>query len=82
MPLGMQEAISKYGYNGKGNHHLNDSVYYCTDDSRFMNHSETPSLTWIPDREIYVASYDMIAGTELTCDYSDFCEKNDLCFSF
>lgn len=41
------------------------------DDSRYMNHSERPSLQLLHDGS-YVARYDIKAGEELTCDYREF----------
>lgn len=79
---GMQEAILKYSYRGVGNDRLTGAVYYCVDDSRFMNHSDTPNTIWIPDTETYVAAHDIPAHSELTCNYKDFCEPGEYCFQF
>jgi len=79
---GMREAILKYSYRGIGKDRLNGAVYYCIDDSRFMNHSDQPNTQWIPTDEIYVAISDIPADSELTCNYSDFCESGEYCFQF
>lgn len=48
----------------------------CADDARFMNHSDTPNVAGDYDREpvfgVDVASRDIEAGEELTCDYRTF----------
>lgn len=80
MPSAMREAVYKYSYRGKGKDRLVGAVYFCADDSRFMNHEDNPSTIWINDKNIYIAARDLPENSELTCDYSDFCEKDDLCF--
>lgn len=80
MPEAMREAVHKYSYRGKGIDRLVGAVYYCADDSRFMNHQVPPSTLWISEKNHYVAARSLPAGSELTCDYSDFCDENDMCF--
>lgn len=79
MPAPMQETMKKYAYRGKGKDKLVGAVYYCTDDSRFMNHAATPSTTCV-NGDDYIAARDLPAGSELTCDYSDFCDEGEMCF--
>lgn len=82
-PSIVQRSLLKYVYDGGGRFRLTDgSVYFCTDDSRFMNHSETPSLAYVPGDESYIAAHDIDAGQELTCDYCDFCTPGMWCFDF
>jgi SET domain-containing protein len=80
MPEAMREAVYKYSYRGKGKDRLVGAVYYCVDDSRFMNHEDEPTTLWVEDDDVYVATRDLPANSELTCNYSDFCDKGDLCF--
>lgn len=82
LPAAMQAAVLKYSYRGVGKDRLVGAVYYCIDDSRFMNHSEHPNTLWIESDEIYVASCDIPKNSELTCNYSDFCESGEFCFEF
>lgn len=82
MPAASRERIANYSYRGKGRDRLQGAMYYCADDSRFMNHSNQPNTCWLEDSETYIATRDIPADTELTCDYADFCEPGDLCFSF
>jgi len=50
-----------------------DGVYRGTsDDGRFTNHSDNPNLTWNEEINCSVANRDIIAGEELTEDYSQF----------
>lgn len=48
----------------------------CSDDARFMNHSEDPNVGGDYEREpvfgMDVAIRDIAAGEELTCDYRTF----------
>lgn len=78
----MQRVFDRYGYRGQPPYRLVDAVYYNTDDSRFMNHSETPSTVYDPVTQVYTAARDLLPGDELTCDYRDFCEVGDSCFDF
>ena len=73
----MRETVLKYSYRGRGSRRLTGAMYYCADDSRFMNHAAAPSTLWQPQADVYVAARDLPAGTELTCDYADFCEPQD-----
>lgn len=82
MPGAAQARIANYVYRGKGVHRLSDASYYCADDSRFMNHSDTPNTRWVEATESYVTTEAVAADSELTCDYSEFSEPGDCCFSF
>ena len=47
----------------------------CADDARFMNHSDRPNTHSGTDERGYVttiASRDIRAGEEITCDYYEF----------
>ena len=47
----------------------------CADDARFMNHSSQPNTASRMDgrgHEVTVASRDIAAGEEITCDYYEF----------
>lgn len=78
----MQAYFQKYSYPGVGADALDGAVYYNMDDTRFVNHSEHPNLLYQPDSATYVAAQDIPAGTELTCDYADFCPRGAYCFNF
>ncbi len=77
-----QESFLKYSYKGTGDFRLNSAFYYNIDDARYINHSDDPNLLWVPKFNIYLAKENIEKGTELTCDYSVFCEKGDLSFNF
>lgn len=48
-------------------------MYLDLDNSRFMNHSETPNTAMHPENhQEYIALQDIPAHGELTCDYSEF----------
>lgn len=65
LPLTTREFLSTYGYA------LNGAVVLCGDHARHMNHSADPNVVEIDDGS-NVASRDIAAGEELTCDYFDF----------
>lgn len=77
MPAATQEAVRKYSYRGRGRERLTGAVYYCADDSRFFNHSDEPNTRWLEGEDVYVATRDIRAHTELTCDYNEFTEPGD-----
>lgn len=72
-----QSYIHKYGY-------LCNKTYrwiVCGDDGRFMNHSEQPSTVgvyWshLPLQGADIATRDLLAGEELTCNYRSFDSRN------
>lgn len=82
MPAVARASTAKYSYRGKGADRLQDAVYYCADDSRFMNHSDDPNTRSVGNGEAYVAARFIAVNTEMTCDYSEFCDAADLCFDF
>ncbi len=51
-----------------------DAYYLCMDNSRFMNHSFTPNLTWNEITKEYTANDNIREGEELTCNYTEFDE--------
>lgn len=81
-PAVMQEYFKRYAYRGVGADRLDGAVYHNTDDTRFINHSDTPNLIYDAHQEVYTAACDMAAGTELTCDYADFAQRGEGCFDF
>ncbi len=78
MPAAVRDSWLRYCYRGRGPHRLQGAYYYCSDDARFFNHADTPNCRWVPSQEIYVADRFIAAGTELTCNYFDFCEPEDV----
>lgn len=81
LPEPMREAVLRYSYRGRGAQRLSGAMYYCADDARFMNHADRPTTLWREDDGVYVAATDLPAGSELTCDYRDFCEPEDCEFT-
>lgn len=67
LPPETQRLWQHYGY-----WDLKEKVWKLPlDDSRFMNHSDRPTLRMLPDGN-YVAALDLPIGTELTCNYREF----------
>lgn len=65
LPEPFRKSIEKYVYRFNGIYILN------LDDSRHMNHSDTPN-TIQDELGDYIASRDISDGEELTCNYSVF----------
>lgn len=80
LPDPCRVLLLKYAYRGTGAKRRDDGVYFCTDDARFMNHAPQPSTVYHPASDSWLAARDLPAGSELTCNYLDFCEATDLDF--
>lgn len=80
MPEPAQESVWKYSYRGKGKDRLSGAVYFCADDSRFMNHSGDPNIRWQENTDTYIAVRRIAAHTEIICDYGEFSEPGDYSF--
>ncbi|MES2749425.1 MAG: SET domain-containing protein [Patescibacteria group bacterium] len=76
LPDFTKETILTHGY---FDHQLNVYIL-CSDDQRFINHSQNPNITSTPSED--VANKDIHPGDELTCDYSqyeqDWFERRDV----
>ena len=61
---------------------MNDGkLYYCSDNARFMNHSENSNTYEKPDGTY--AAFDIEIGQELTCNYANFgITQEDLLFNY
>ena len=81
-PKTVQENFYRYAYHGKGDFRIKHALFYNIDESKYLNHSDTPNIIYVPQLEIYVAKDEINSGTELTCDYNDFEERGDACFNF
>ncbi len=77
-PPAIRDSMLRYCYRGRGAQRLSGAYYFCIDDARFFNHSDRPNCLWQPLQEHYVAARDIPAGTELTCDYLEFSEPEDV----
>lgn len=80
LPPPAREAVLKYSFRGRGERRRAGVVWYCADDSRFMNHATVPSTVWDEASQLYRAATGLPAHSELTCNYLDFCEPEDLDF--
>lgn len=81
LPVTVQNKMLSYTYLGKGVARVRGRFYFNADDSRFMNHSQTPNIS-ISVGDDYRAKRLIRAGEEITCDYHDFCEEDDPCLVF
>lgn len=80
MPAAVGAEFIKYCYRGKGEHRLVGAWYYCADDARFFNHSDTPNAVWDEAADAYLAARAIARGEEITCDYRSFSEPGDYDF--
>lgn len=55
-----------------------DGYWVCVDNARFLNHSFDANLKYLNDIHKYIAVRDILAGEELTCNYTEFddCSKD------
>lgn len=66
IPKHVREQFLKYSY---FDHSLKKYIL-CSDDQRFINHSNTPNVLSTPEKD--VAARDIHAGEEMTCDYTHY----------
>ena len=73
-PANVREFIERYAYVD-----LRDPAMLVleSDEGKFMNHAARPN-TDFRGRDEGIALVDIPAGTELTCDYGEFCEEDAL----
>jgi len=76
LPEAYKSFLYKYSYQLK-----NGLIVLNVDNSRFMNHSDTPN-TFEMDNGNIVSTQDINIGNELTCDYNKFNHNNDFCGQF
>ena len=75
MPLWKRTYFEIYCYMNDG------KLYYCSDNARFMNHSENSNTYEKPDGTY--AAFDIEIGQELTCNYANFgITQEDLLFNY
>jgi SET domain-containing protein len=67
-PSHVREFMERYTYEFHEDHAY---VVLDADEGRYMNHSDAPNVD-LTDPEIGVATRDIAAGEELTCDYACF----------
>ncbi len=66
IPEHVRDQFMKYSY---FDHKLNKYIL-CSDDQRFINHSNTPNILSTPAMD--TAKYDIQKGEELFCDYTHY----------
>lgn len=75
MPEWQRKFFETYCYMNDG------KLFYCVDNARFMNHSESPNTYEKPDGTY--AAVDIEIGEELTCNYANFgITPEDFVFNF
>ena len=71
----MKDTFKNYGYHDKNTTEWKLPL----DNSRFMNHSDTPNLTQ-DEQGNSIASKDIMIGEEICCDYRGFVDIKDYSF--
>lgn len=66
LPDFLQSQFSKYSY---FDHDLKKYIL-CSDDQRFINHSDAPNVKSTPEKDVSVQ--DIQPGEEITCDYTHY----------
>ncbi|MSU55819.1 MAG: SET domain-containing protein-lysine N-methyltransferase [Candidatus Taylorbacteria bacterium] len=66
VPEHVRGQFLKYSYFD----HTLGKYILCSDDQRFINHSDAPNILSTPERD--VASRDIKQGEEMTCDYTKY----------
>jgi uncharacterized protein len=74
MPAHMRELIDRYAYPSPDKPGY---LVYEVDNGRFMNHSDAPNTDFSADGG-GIATRDIAAGEEITCNYHDFYEGFEL----
>ncbi len=75
MPVWQRKFFETYCYMNDG------KLYYCVDNARFMNHSESPNTYEKPDGTY--AAINIEIGDELTSNYANFgITPEDLVFNY
>ena len=59
-----KERLEKWSYTRK------DDIIFCVDNSKFINHSNTPNIKC--EGQYDVATRNILKGEEITCDYRQF----------
>ena len=73
LPEPARERFHNYDYVD-----MNTGEYIlCADEARFLNHSETPNIGWVPSSDypeegVDVALKDILEGEEITINYKNY----------
>ena len=53
-----------------------DEYYLCSDNARFVNHSNNPNGFYDINKKHCITICDIKIGEEITCDYANICDFN------
>ena len=68
MPEVLREFVHFYASYDK----VKKEYYLDTDNTKFLNHSDTPNITYIEHEGVMIAARDIESGEELTSDYREY----------
>jgi hypothetical protein len=68
--IGMIAFFGKYASYMKPS----DSYYLCSDNGRFINHSQNSNTCYVRDQAHSITTRDIAAHEEITCNYMDDCD--------
>jgi len=68
----MSEAMKEFVHFYASYDKKKDEYYLDVDNTKFLNHSNTPNITYIEETGVMVATRDIEAGEELTSDYREY----------
>ena len=66
LPAFVRQQVGRYVYTDM----KTGTIVLCSDDAKYMNHADRPNTRSVGQQT--VASADILAGEELTCDYREF----------
>lgn len=72
----IENGLEKYFYHYATYHLEEDCFYLCSDNARFVNHSETPNTYYDKNKGGCFALMDIEEGEEITCDYRTICDDS------
>jgi uncharacterized protein len=71
-----QKGLLKYFYHYATWDKETDTFYLCSDNARFVNHSEEPNTFYDKEKGHCIAIKPIQKGEEITCDYRNICDDS------
>lgn len=72
----LSNGLKKFFYHYATYHLEEDCFYLCSDNARFVNHSENPNTYYDKEKGGCFAVRDIEKGEEITCDYKTICDDS------
>ncbi len=71
-----EKGLIEYFYHYATYNKDKEVFYLCSDNARFVNHSENPNTWYDHDKGHCVATRPIEIGEEITCDYRNICDDS------